>query len=157
MSGREPGVVGAAFNLKDTWAGIIADGIHVHDASLRTAIQNKTYEKIFLVSDAMATLGSSNKTFELYGETIVEENGQLLNQEGKLAGSAISVLDAVKYCHLHLGFPLHEALAMASRVPAEYMGVINQVGVLKPNALANICHFSNELNLKQVWQLGQSI
>ncbi len=156
MTGREPGVVGAALELKDTWAGLISDGIHVHNTTMKLAIEAKGYDKIFLVSDAMATAGSDQKTFELYGETIEEMNGQLVNAEGKLAGSAITLADAVKYCAKTLALPLEQVLAMASRVPAQFMQLSDQVGTFVPGAAADICLLNDELDVQQVWQAGLS-
>jgi N-acetylglucosamine-6-phosphate deacetylase len=154
FSGREPGVVGAALTLKDTWAGLIADGIHVHDASMLHAIESKGYEHIFLVSDAMATIGSDQKTFELYGEQIEEKDGQLVNSEGKLAGSAISLADAVRYCANSLNLPLEKVLAMATRVPATYLKVEASYGTFATGSVADICHLDDQLNVQSVWQDG---
>jgi N-acetylglucosamine-6-phosphate deacetylase len=157
MTGREPGVVGAALSMKNTWAGMIADGIHVHDASMKLAINAKDYEKIFLVSDAMATAGSDTKFFELYGETIQETDGRLVNSEGKLAGSAITLHDAVKYCITQLNLPEEHVLAMASRVPAEYMQLQHLYGSFKTDCLADICLLNDDLSIRRVWQAGNEI
>lgn len=154
FSGREPGVVGAALTLKNTWAGMIADGIHVHNASMLHAIASKGYEQVFLVSDAMATIGSDQKTFELYGERIEEKDGQLVNAEGKLAGSAISLADAVRYCAHTLQLPVEQVLAMATRVPASYLNINSQYGTFASGAVADICHLDDELNVLSVWQDG---
>lgn len=154
MTGREPGIVGAALTLKDTWAGLIADGIHVHNASMKLAIESKGFEKIFLVSDAMATAGSVKKSFELYGETIEELHGRLVNAEGKLAGSAITLADAVQHCTNELGLPIEHALAMASRVPAQFMKLENQIGTFATGARADICLLDDNLSVQRVWQDG---
>lgn len=157
MTGREPGVVGAAFELKDTWTGLIADGIHVHPGSIRLALQNKGFNRIFLVSDAMATVGSSQKSFQLYGELIEEADGRLVNQEGRLAGSAITLLDAIHYCATEMKLPLEQTLAMASRVPAEYLQLSDRLGQFTPGAMADICHLDTDLQVKRVWRNGQPV
>ena len=156
ITAREPGAVGAALDLKNTWAGLIADGIHVHDAAMRLAIESKGYQRIFLVSDAMATAGSSTKSFELYGETITERNGRLVNGEGKLTGSAITLLDAVRYCINKLHLPVEQALAMATRVPAQFMKVEHRIGTFTAGAQADICWFDSDFAVQQVWQAGRS-
>lgn len=157
MTGREPGVVGAAFALSDTWAGLITDGIHVHPGSIRIALQNKGYEKIFLVSDAMATVGSRQKSFELYGERIEEQDGRLVNQEGRLAGSAITLLDGIHYCIRTLGLPVEQVLAMATRVPAEYMNLAHRLGKLQPGRAADVCHLDDNYEIQAVWRNGEPI
>ena len=157
LTGREPGVVGAALTLTETWAGLIADGIHVHPTSIQTALNSKGFERIFLVSDAMATVGSPLTQFELYGETIQLREGRLINAQGRLAGSAISLLEAVKYCLDTLNLPLHQALAMASRIPAEYMQLDHQYGSFQPGRRADICLINDAWGIDKVWRSGQAI
>ena len=154
MSGREPGVVGTALSSPDTWCGIIADGIHVHLESLRLAFNAKPRGKMYLVSDAMATVGAREKSFELYGETIREVDGRLVNLEGRLAGSAISLTDAVRFCVTELKLPFDEAVTMASRYPAEYLRVDDRFGSLLPGRMADLTWFDDQLNVTGLWRAG---
>ena len=66
FTSRAPGVVGAALETGSLHAGLIADGIHVHPATIRTALRAKRGPgRVFLVSDAMALTGSPDISFEL--------------------------------------------------------------------------------------------
>ncbi|MEP4547750.1 MAG: N-acetylglucosamine-6-phosphate deacetylase [Saccharospirillum sp.] len=154
QTGREPGVVGAALASDETWCGVIADGIHVHPASLRLALKAKPRGKVYLVSDAMATIGSVDKQFRLYGEWISEVDGRLVNAAGRLAGSAISLVDAVRYCCEHLQVPVDEAIAMASRYPAEYLGIDDRFGSLRAGRMADLTWFDDAMNVKGLWRAG---
>ncbi|PTY38045.1 N-acetylglucosamine-6-phosphate deacetylase [Saccharospirillum sp. MSK14-1] len=157
MTGREPGVVGTALADQDSWCGIIADGIHVHPTSVQLALHAKPRGKLYLVSDAMATLGASDKTFELYGEQIHEDNGRLVNAAGRLAGSAISLVDAVRYCVQTLNVSLDEAVAMASRYPAEYLGIDDRFGSLREGRVADISWFDDDLTVQGLWRAGKRL
>jgi N-acetylglucosamine-6-phosphate deacetylase len=157
QTGREPGVVGAALTSDETWCGIIADGIHVHPASLQLALRAKPRGKVYLVSDAMATIGAVDKQFRLYGEWISEVDGRLINAAGRLAGSAISLVDAVRYCSEHLLVPAEEAIAMASRYPAEYLGIDDRFGSLRPGRMADVTWFDESLNVKGLWRAGRRL
>lgn len=157
MSGREPGVVGTALSSPDTWCGIIADGVHVHLESLRLAFNAKAKGKLFLVSDAMATVGSDIKDFELYGERISEVDGRLVNAEGRLAGSAISLVDAVRFCVTELKLPFEEAVAMASRYPAEYLRIDDRFGGLRPGRVADFTWFNDDLEVVGLWRAGKRL
>lgn len=157
QTGREPGVVGAALASDETWCGVIADGIHVHPASLRLALKAKPRGKVYLVSDAMATIGSVDKQFRLYGEWISEVDGRLINAAGRLAGSAISLVDAVRYCSEHLQVPVDEAIAMASRYPAEYLGIDDRYGSLRPGRMADLTWFDDAMNVKGLWRAGHRL
>lgn len=154
-TGREPGVVGAAIEDPQSWVGIIVDKYHVHSATLHIAIRAKAKGKMMLVTDAMATIGSDDKHFDLYGERIYEKDGCLVSAEGKLAGSAISMIDAVENATEWLGLPLEESLRMASLYPAEYLGKGHELGRVKAGYTANLVHFDDEYNVTATWVAGQ--
>jgi N-acetylglucosamine-6-phosphate deacetylase len=157
MTAREPGVVGAALENSQTWCGIILDGHHVHPAAARLAYQLKN-EKLFLVSDAMATVGG-DKSFTLYDETISEISSEtspkLVNQNGKLAGSAIGLIDAVKYAHKVLQIDLAESLRMASLYPARCIKLDNQLGRIQSGYRADLVHFTDDFQVKSTWVAGE--
>lgn len=132
-SARTPGVVGVALDDRDSWCSLIADGYHVAPEMLRIATYAKPRGKIFLISDAMPPAAAKTPTsFDLYGETITYEKGCCLNKDGKLAGSAITLLDAVRYCVTVADLALDEALRMASTYPARYLGLQQKLGMLLP-------------------------
>ncbi|HEY7884739.1 MAG TPA: N-acetylglucosamine-6-phosphate deacetylase, partial [Cellvibrionaceae bacterium] len=151
QTGREPGVVGAALECGHSWCGIICDNHHVHPASVRVACKSKPRGKIYLVTDAMSTVGSANKSFSLYGETITEKNGALVNAEGRLAGSAIGMIDAVRIAHTDAHLTLDECLRMASLYPAQYMRVDHMLGKIAPAFRADLVHFTNDFNVTATW------
>lgn len=154
-TGREPGVVGAAIEDPHSWVGVIVDKYHVHSATLKLAIEAKPTGKIMLVTDAMATIGSEDKFFMLYGERIDEKDGCLVSAEGKLAGSAISMIDAVENTVEWLGYPVEEALRMASLYPAEYLGRGHQLGRVKAGYTASLVHFDDEYKVTATWVAGE--
>ncbi len=155
MDSREPGVVGAALADNTSYCGIIVDGHHVHPSSVLVAHKAKAAGRLYLVSDAMATVGSNEKSFELYGETIKEQDGCLLNSEGRLAGSAIGLIDAVKTAHLHVGLSLEESLRMASLYPAEFMKIAQHYGRIKQGHSANLVHFTKDFEVTATWLKGE--
>lgn len=152
--GRAPGAVGAALTDPTLWTSIIADGHHVHPASIRLACRAKPAGKLILVSDAMATPGGQTNAFMLYGERIELTDGKLVNAQGNLAGSAISLIDAVRYVVSTVGEPLDEALRMASLYPAIAIGLDRELGRLTAGYRADAIHLDDELNILQVWANG---
>lgn len=155
LTAREPGVVGAALDDDGLWAGIIADGHHVHPASIRLAHAAKPEGKLVLVSDAMAPAGGQQSSFELYGENIREHNGCLVNADGALAGSAIGMIDAVRYAHLEVGIPLGECLRMASLYPAAILNLNSSLGHIASGYRADLVHFDEHFTVCNTWLAGQ--
>lgn len=118
MSGlhhREPGMVGAAFDHAP-WIGLIADGVHVHDAALRLAYR-AARDRLILVTDAMAVAGTQDKDFTLAGRKITRADGRLTLADGTLAGADITLLDAVRHMVRATGAPLTQILPLAFDTP----------------------------------------
>ena len=121
MLNRSPGVVGAAIN-SSAYAGIICDGIHVADEMVGLAIRARPVaDRMFLVSDAMPTVGGSDE-FDLYGQKIRLVDGRLLNAEGSLAGAHVTMAQSVARLVQVCGVGLATALRMAVTVPATVIG-----------------------------------
>lgn len=157
LTSRAPGTVGAALDSDASYVGIIADGHHVHPASIRIAQRAKPLGKMLLVTDAMATVGSNNTSFELYGETIQLSDGRLVNAEGSLAGSAIGMIDAVRLTTNVVGVTLSESLRMASLYPATLLGEQQQLGRIKTGYRADLVHFDSDYKVNHTWVAGQHL
>ncbi|NPD16011.1 N-acetylglucosamine-6-phosphate deacetylase [Xinfangfangia sp. D13-10-4-6] len=156
---RAPGLVGAGLDSPQIWAGLIADGFHVADASLRVAIAARAGQAdggIFLVSDAMSTIGSDQTGFMLNGRQIFRQGGRLTLQDGTLAGADIALIDAVRYCYQQLGLPLEQSLRLASAHPAAAMGLSDR-GHLRPGARADFISLNDRLQPKGTWISGKPI
>jgi N-acetylglucosamine-6-phosphate deacetylase len=147
LGNRQPGVVGAALDLGSLSAGLIADGIHVDAASIGIALRSKRGPgHIFLVTDAMSVMGTDVTRFELTGRQVFRQDGALRLSDGTLAGADLTMIDAVAYVHHTLDVPLDEALKMASRYPAEALGVTDR-GRLVRGARADLVHLHDDLTV----------
>ena len=151
LVGREPGVAGAALDDPDTWVGIIADGVHVHPASLRIAVKAKPRGKVMLVTDAMPPVGSENKSYQLNGETVSDVDGVIRNSAGALAGSALDMATAVRNAVRWLGVDLAEAARMASLYPAQCLRVDDRYGRIVAGHRADLVLLDRELQVRDTW------
>lgn len=154
LSSRAPGVVGAALSSPKAFSGLIADGVHVHAANMALVARLLGPERTILVSDAMATLGSDQDWFELKGERILARGLTCYTPDGVLAGSNLSLHDAMGVMLGQVGIGLADALQMASYAPARAMGLEGQVGRLVAGARADFVRLDGDANLVQVWQSG---
>jgi N-acetylglucosamine-6-phosphate deacetylase len=155
LTGREPGMVGAALADKNSFIGIIADGHHVDDASMKLAFAATSHDRFMLITDAMPTAAGGPDEFSLQGRTVTRRGERLQLQDGTLAGSNLTMDVAVRYCVQNLGLPLGTALQMASRNPATFLGRGNDLGRIAPGALASLLHLDENLNVTQTWIEGQ--
>jgi N-acetylglucosamine-6-phosphate deacetylase len=151
LTSRAPGVVGAALDDPDSWCGVIVDGHHVHAASLRIALRAKPRGKLFLVTDAMPPVGAGNPAFVLDGETITARDGICQTAAGTLAGSALSMIDALRNTVEMLGVPLEEAARMASTYPADFLGLGATHGRIEAGFRANFTVVDRDLRLTETW------
>jgi N-acetylglucosamine-6-phosphate deacetylase len=158
IGNREPGLAGAAVDLGGLHAGLIADGIHVDPATIGIALRAKQGPgRIFLVTDAMATIGTDMTSFTLNGRTIHREDGSLRLADGTLAGADLDMILAVRFMHRVIGLDLAEALRMASLYPAEAAGQAHRLGRLVNGFAANVVALSDALDVKGVWIDGRQV
>ena len=156
LTGREPGVVGAALEDPDSWCGIIVDGRHVDPTVLRIALRCKRRDRFMLVTDAMPSVGATEKSFSLQGRKISVANGVLVDEDGTLAGSDIDMASTVRNAVELLGVELPEAARMASQYPAEFLGLGGELGRIAPGYRANLVLVDDKVEVKETWIDGRT-
>lgn len=156
LTGREPGAVGAALAHDDSWCGIIVDGHHVHPAVLQIALRSKRRDRFMLVTDAMPSVGASNKSFRLQGRPISVADNMCVDEQGRLAGSDIDMASAVRNSVQLLDVALTDALQMASAYPADFLGLAREIGRLAPGQRANFVQLDDDLQVTTTWIDGHA-
>lgn len=151
LEAREPGVVGAALEDRTSWCGIIVDGRHVDPAVLRIALRCRPHDRFMLVTDAMPSVGTDYKSFSLQGRRILIEGHVCLDEDGTLAGSHMDMATAVRNAVAMLGLELPEAVRMASRYPAEFLGIGHEFGRIAVGYRANLVLADRDLNVLETW------
>lgn len=147
---REPGIIGAALD-SDASAELICDGFHVHPSVIR-ATYRMFGDRINLVSDSLRCAGMPDGHYELGGQPIVMQQGKATLLDGTLAGSSISLLDAIRNV-VRFGLPLQDAVYTATTAPAKAVGL--QAGIIRVGWPADLLLLDTELNLKAVFVDGQ--
>ncbi len=153
LTGREPGMVGAALTDTLSFIGVIADGFHVHDAALKLAFAAAPSRRFMLVSDAMPPAAGGPDEFALQGRSVRRVAGRLQLADGTLAGSNLTMDEALRHCVARLGVELGTALQMASRNPARFLGR-GDLGVIESGALASLVHLDDNLQVLESWVEG---
>ena len=158
LGSRAPGMVGAALDDARAACGIIVDGLHVHPAAIRLAVAAIGPARLFLISDAMPTVGddAAGGGFVLGGKRITLAAGRLTDAAGTLAGAHLSMADAVRNAVQMVGLPLAAALRMATATPAENIGLSDR-GRIAAGARADLVALDGDLRVVAVWQGGRRI
>jgi N-acetylglucosamine-6-phosphate deacetylase len=152
---REPGLVGAFLDSPEVYGGIIADGRHVDYASLRIA-QKAKRDKLFFVTDSVFVDFAGDR-FVYDGFDVRLVNGAFVNQEGNLAGAAITMQEAIYNSIRFANIPEADAFKMATAIPAEYLGLSDEIGYLQKDAFADLVILDNDYQIEQVFFKGQTV
>jgi N-acetylglucosamine-6-phosphate deacetylase len=134
---RTPGPIAWGLSRDDVTVDVIADGIHLDPFMLRLLVKLKGANGISLISDAIAAAGKGDGDYEIWGETISVKNGRTANAHGSIAGSVISMLDAVRLLH-SLGVSHVDLARMASLNPARLLGVDHECGSIEVGKRADL-------------------
>jgi len=160
MSGflpRDPGVIGAVLDSDGVTAELIADGIHVHPAALRLAVRQKGADRICLITDSVNASGLGDGGFRVGGLDVVVKDGEArLKDGGALAGSVLTLNQAVRNIIRWTGVPISAAVRMASLTPARVLGLDRDIGSLEKGKLANLAIFDRDFNAIAVYIRGRS-
>jgi N-acetylglucosamine-6-phosphate deacetylase len=131
MHHRDPGVLGAALELPELNCELICDGLHVDGPALRIAHRAKGPGAIRLVTDATAAAGMPDGEYRLGAGRVVAANGRATVAGGSsLAGSTLTMADAVRNAVRLLGVPVHTAVSFATATPARLLGLADRKGRL---------------------------
>jgi N-acetylglucosamine-6-phosphate deacetylase len=151
---RDPGVAGVALTRPDVVVGIIVDGYHLADETVRL-VWACAGGRLTLVTDAIAAAGAGNGTYRL-GEVEVElaDGTAPKREDGTLAGTVLTMIDAVRNLHA-LGIPLEGAVSAATSVPAAFLGR-SDVGVLEPGGPADLVVLDDRLEIVTVLCAGEA-
>jgi N-acetylglucosamine-6-phosphate deacetylase len=157
LGSRAPGVVGSALRGPNTFAGLIADGVHVHAANMELVAELLGKDHTILVTDAMPTVGSDADYFELGDQVIVARGDTCYTDSGVLAGSNLNMAQAVVNMTDLTGVDQLDALAMASATPALAMGLGDTLGQIAAGYFADLVSLDEAGKVTGVWMKGVAV
>ena len=144
---RSPGPIAWGLSREDVTFDLIADGIHLDPFMLRLLMKIKGVVGISLISDAIAAAGKGDGDYQIWGETISVKNGRTANASGSIAGSVISMLDAVRLMH-SLGVSYVDLAGMASGNPARLLGLDQICGSIEVGKRADLVALDQDEKVK---------
>ena len=156
---RNPGLAYAACMDQELYAEIICDGIHVSYSMLELFFKLKDFSKIILITDSVLAAGLKAGSYKKHNNIIlkVTEDGRVYNNNGNLAGSTLTMDQALKNTVTNLEIPLIKAVQMAALNPAKLLGVSDQKGSLKVGKDADFVILNNDLDVKATYIKGEKV
>ena len=151
---REPGPPTALLEHPDAFVELVSDGVHVHPAVLRLAMNAKPHQAL-LVTDAMAAAAAEDGEYRLGPMAVQVRDGVArLAGSGAIAGSTLTMAAAVRYAVRVAGLPLPDVVRAATTTPATMLG-LSRVGALRPGYRADLVALDEDLRVARVMRAGR--
>jgi N-acetylglucosamine-6-phosphate deacetylase len=134
---RDGGAVCAALT-GECLAELICDGIHIAPQMIKLAYSLLGYRRTVLISDSMEATGCPDGEYAIAGTPVVVKNGIALTPEGALAGSTLTLDEAVNNLMHFCDIPLTDAILCATENPAKEVGIFDRVGSIDVGKRADL-------------------
>ncbi|EFR44085.1 N-acetylglucosamine-6-phosphate deacetylase [Streptococcus pseudoporcinus] len=156
LTHREPGMVGAVYNIPNTYAELICDGHHVSPVACEILMRQKGHDHVAMITDCMRAGGSPDGDYMLGEFPVIVENGTArLKSSGNLAGSILKLIDAIKnVVSWGIASP-QEAIRMATLVAATSVGIDHLCGQIKEGYAADFIVLDQSLELYATYLDGK--
>ncbi len=155
---RAPGAAGAALSDSSAMAALIADGVHLHPTMLQIAWRARGPGGTIFTSDRVSLAGSTRANAALFGGRVSARilHGAARGADGTLAGSIITMLDAVRIMRRYTDIDARGIMDAGSYNAARVLRLDDR-GNLLPRSRADLLLFDRQLDLKAVFIDGQEI
>jgi len=153
---RDPGVVGAAL-MHDVFTELIADKVHVNEHLFQFLRDNKGADRVILITDSMRAGCMKNGVYELGGQDAYVKDGVARLADGTLAGSVLTLNQAVRNFYESTDATLSEAIQMASLNPATSINVSDRKGSLEIGKDADVILLDDEFNCHLTFVNGEVV
>lgn len=144
---RRPGTLGAVLSNDAIYAQLIADNIHVHPAAMNVLARCKGVDRTILITDAMRAAGLPTGKYDLGGQLVTVKDGQCRLHDGTLAGSVLTMEQALTNLMAASGWTLAEAWPTSSRSAATALGRENELSNITAGYLADLVILDQSLQV----------
>ncbi|OGT47349.1 MAG: N-acetylglucosamine-6-phosphate deacetylase [Gammaproteobacteria bacterium RIFCSPHIGHO2_12_FULL_41_20] len=155
---REPGVLGALLLSEQITAELIVDGVHLHPAIVQLAWKMKGAQQLVLVTDAMRAQCLGEGCYELGGQSVhVTQEGIARLADRTLAGSTLTMSQALRNFMAFTQCSLLEAIKLTSENPAKLLGMFQQRGSIAPGKIADLVVLDEDYNVVTTVCAGKTV
>ena len=154
---RDPGCAGAVLLDQEAYVELIADGVHLHPAILDMVCRLKHSDKVGLISDCIVAGGMPDGEYQLGMLDVQVEQGIARTNSGSLAGSTLTLDNAVNNMIQLAGINPVQAVNMASLSPAKFLELDKEIGSIAVGKKAHFSLCDDEFNVKETYIDGKAI
>ena len=153
---RDPGIVTAAFIDDKAYAELIVDGFHVREDIVKATYKILGPKRICLITDAMLGKGMDDGIYT-FSNLKCKKTGNTVQviETGRIAGSAITMLDAIKNMQRFTGCSINDIVKMSSSNPSIIAKVNDTKGSIEKGKDADLIILDKDLNLKMTMVNGE--
>jgi len=152
---REPGPLGAALETDGVIVEVIADGVHLHPATVRTLVSAFGADRIALITDGVTPAGLSEGAFRIGNVEARLKGGEMRLPDGTIAGSVATMADVVRNVVRWSVTDRAAATTMASTTPARALGRGERKGRIAPGYDADLVALTDDLSVAATWVAGR--
>lgn len=152
MHHRKPGPIGAAFE-RHCYAQLICDGFHISKPVMLATYKMFGADRMTIISDSIRCAGLPDGEYESGGLKVILKDGAARLPDGTIAGSCATLWQCVRKA-VEFGIPFDDAVRMASRTPAEMLGV--KKGRIEPGFDADLLIIDDNMNIETVMIGGET-
>jgi len=152
---RQPGVIAGALLHNELKVELIADGIHVHPAVMKLIYRVKGEGGIVLITDAIRACGMPEGEYTFMEQKIFVKEKTAYLDDGTLAGSTLTMEEAVRIMVKEVDVPLTDAVRMASLNGAKVLGLENRKGILAVGKDADLVLLNNDFEVQMTLYEGE--
>ena len=145
---RTPGLMTGALLHPELKIELIADGIHVHPAVMKLLYNIKGDGGIVLITDAIRACGMKDGEYTFMDQTITVKDKRAYLADGTLAGSTLTMEQAVKTIVESVEVPLADAVRMGSLNGARVLGLSHRKGILAVGKDADLVVLNNDFEVR---------
>jgi N-acetylglucosamine-6-phosphate deacetylase len=156
MSHRDPGIVGAVLADDRIFAEIVADGIHVDPAIVRTFARAKGKARFILATDAISATDMPDGAYRLGNDTVTVSGRVCRDSEGRLAGSTLTQEQALRNFIEWTDWAFEEALLGLTLNPAQALKIEGK-GVLEPGSDADVVVLDSQCHVLMTFVQGRLV
>ncbi len=146
---RDGGAVAAGLLSPTAYCELIVDGVHIAPEMVKLAY-TLARERLVLITDSMEATDCPDGEYSIAGMPVTVKEGRAVTHDGAIAGSTLSLLQAVLNLRDFAGISLEDALYAATMAPALEIGLDGEIGSLEVGKRADLLVMSDRFALDRV-------